>query len=41
MYLGGSRCADGEVDLVDLSGVLSRQRGVEFVTVVPQLPFKM
>ena len=28
--------AHGEVDLVDLSGVLSRQRGVEFVTVVPQ-----
>ena len=28
--------AHGEIDLVDLSGTLSRQKGIEFVTVVPQ-----
>ena len=28
--------AHGEINLVDLSGILSRQKGIEFVTVVPQ-----
>merc|ERR1711867_7202 len=28
--------AHGEIDLVDLSGVFSRQKGIEFVTTVPQ-----